>query len=52
MSEQRETLLTWNVPNWITIILMVTIGFFLLGAAGNFLRSFGASRRTEESAAV
>lgn len=28
-----ETVLTWNVSNWITVILMATIGFFLLGVA-------------------
>lgn len=27
-----ETLLTWNVTNWVTVILMVTLGFFILGA--------------------
>lgn len=33
-----ENLITWNVPNWITVILMVTIGFFVLGWAGGALR--------------
>lgn len=51
MSEQRETLITWNVPNWITVILMVTVGFFVLGAAGNVLRSFGAKQSAEEATA-
>ena len=26
-----ETILSWNVPNWITVLLMVSIGFGLLG---------------------
>jgi hypothetical protein len=26
-----ETILSWNVTNWITVILMAAIGFFLLG---------------------
>jgi predicted negative regulator of RcsB-dependent stress response len=26
-----ENILTWNVTNWITVVLMVLIGFFLLG---------------------
>lgn len=25
-----ETIITWNVPNWITIVLMVALGFALL----------------------
>lgn len=51
MSEQRETLITWNVPNWITVVLMVTVGFFVLGAAGNALRGFGKAKSTEEATA-
>jgi hypothetical protein len=26
-------ILTWNVPNWITVVLMATVGFFLVGLA-------------------
>lgn len=26
-----ESILTWNVTNWITVILMAAIGFALLG---------------------
>ncbi len=47
----RETLITWNVPNWITVVLMVTVGFFVLGAGGNLLRSFGAKQATDEATA-
>jgi len=28
-----ENIISWNVPNWITITLMALIGFFLLGIA-------------------
>lgn len=28
-----ETVLTWNTSNWITVVLMALIGFFLLGLA-------------------
>jgi len=34
-----ETILTWNVTNWITVVLMATIGFFLLGAAQKYYQS-------------
>jgi hypothetical protein len=27
----EETVLTWNVTNWITVILMAATGFFILG---------------------
>ena len=27
----EETILTWNAANWITILLMVVLGFALLG---------------------
>jgi len=31
MSE--ETVLTWTVANWITVIIMVALGFFIMGFA-------------------
>ena len=30
-----ETVLSWTVPNWITVVLMVILGFALLGLVGN-----------------
>jgi len=47
----QESLITWNVPNWITVVLMVTVGFFVIGAAGNALRSFGAKNSRDEATA-
>lgn len=47
----QESLITWNVPNWVTVVLMVTVGFFVLGAAGNALRSFGRDRASDEATA-
>jgi hypothetical protein len=29
----NDTTLTWNVTNWISVILMVSIGFGILGLA-------------------
>lgn len=26
----EENIITWNVPNWITVILMAAIGYWLL----------------------
>lgn len=28
----NETIISWNVPNWITVVLMVVIFFALFGA--------------------
>lgn len=36
-----ENIITWNATNWVTIILMAAIGFFLLGALTKFLQSKG-----------
>lgn len=33
MAEPSESILTWNVTNWITVVLMVLIAFFLIGLA-------------------
>lgn len=34
-----ETILSWNVPNWITVVLMALVGFAIVGfvarAVGN-----------------
>ena len=27
----NENIITWNVTNWVTVILMAAIGFFLIG---------------------
>lgn len=29
----EETILTWNTTNWVTVILMASVGFFALGLA-------------------
>jgi hypothetical protein len=35
----EENILTWNVANWITVILMAAIGFGLLGLAQKLYKS-------------
>lgn len=30
----EETILDWNVPNWITVCLMAILGFAVLGLIG------------------
>ena len=39
-----ENILTWNVTNWITVILMAAIGFFVLSWGQKLYQSkMGAS---------
>lgn len=35
----EAVILTWNVTNWLTIILMAAIGFFLIGVGMKFYQS-------------
>lgn len=34
----ERTILTWNITNWITVVLMAATAFAVLGVAGSFLR--------------
>jgi hypothetical protein len=37
-----ENIITWNFTNWITIVLMATLGFVILGVASQaFHKSTG-----------
>lgn len=40
----NENIIAWNVTNWITVILMASIGFFLLGIAQKFLQQQRAAK--------
>lgn len=33
-----ETIITWNATNWITVVLMVFLGFLILGAVSQLVR--------------
>ena len=39
----NETLISWNVTNWITITLMVFFGFVVIGALGQFFQAWQAN---------
>lgn len=41
----EENLITWNVANWITVILMAAIGFALLGLAKKLYAQHQASNQ-------
>jgi hypothetical protein len=34
----EENIITWNLPNWITVVLMVTVGFALLAALAGIVQ--------------
>jgi hypothetical protein len=36
------TILTWNVPNWITVVLMAVLGFAVIGLAANSINKMQA----------
>jgi hypothetical protein len=37
-----ETILTWNVPNWITVVLMAVLGFAAIGLVANSMNKLSA----------
>ncbi len=39
MADSTEVVVTWSIANWITVVLMVAIGFGILGLIAGFIRS-------------
>lgn len=37
------TILTWNVPNWITVVLMAVLGFAAIGLVANTVNKMQAN---------
>jgi hypothetical protein len=35
----QENIITWNVANWVSVVLMALVGFFLLGTVTTFIRN-------------
>lgn len=40
----EETVLTWTVPNWVTVLLMVAVGFAVIGFGAKLLKSVGSKQ--------
>lgn len=38
-----RTLISWNLPNWITVVLMAAIGYAVLGGVAQLVKRNGAS---------
>jgi hypothetical protein len=39
----EETIISWTPANWITIVIMVALGFTILGAAAKIIQQKRAS---------
>ena len=39
----EETILTWNAANWITVIIMVFLGFAILGMVAKLIQQRGGA---------
>jgi hypothetical protein len=39
-----ETIITWNVPNWITVLIMVTAGFFIIATASQMWQKWRGNK--------
>jgi len=35
----EETILTWNAANWVTVLIMVILGFAALGMVSQIIKS-------------
>lgn len=40
----EETIITWNATNWITVVVMVAIGFMVLSVASQLFKNWRANR--------
>lgn len=40
MAEGGPSYITWNIPNWITVVLMVSLGAVLLGVVASGLATW------------
>ena len=39
-----ETILSWNVANWVTVVIMVVLGFALIGMVAQIVKQKRASK--------
>lgn len=40
----NENILTWNVTNWVTVLVMVFLGFLIIAASVQGWKTFQANR--------
>lgn len=46
----NESILTWNVTNWITVLVMVFLGFLIIAASVQGWKTWQASRASSQGA--
>jgi hypothetical protein len=39
---EGQTIITWNVANWITVVLMAVLGFAVIGLVANSMNKMSA----------
>lgn len=44
----EENIITWNLPNWITIMLMAVLGYAILAAVAGMLRKRGIGSKQDQ----
>lgn len=42
----ERTIISWNLPNWITIFLMAAFGYALVGLARQAMMQYGPGAQT------
>ena len=40
----ERTMLAWNIPNWITVMLMAAAGYFAIGLISQLFQQGGTSQ--------
>jgi hypothetical protein len=48
--EMEETILSWNVTNWITVVLMAAVGFLVIGTVATLIHKASAGNSGSQSA--
>lgn len=46
----NETILSWNFPNWVTIVLMAAVGFLFLAALSQVFHKATGSGGSQQTA--
>lgn len=47
----EETIITWNATNWITVVVMVAIGFMVLSVLAQLFRRWRSNNGAAANAA-
>lgn len=48
----ERNILSWNITNWITVVLMVSIGYVIVGAAVSLGRQWAGGDLMDASASA